>query len=227
MKIVVAAMALNEAYHIREFCENFSFADKIVISDGGSTDDTVKLAEQYPNVKVVHFTERIEFKDGSFMNPEGKHHNFVLSHAREYNPDWIMMQAPDHRFNYFLYKDIRQLLETAKKDGVRTRMYYTYLRKEYFTELGKGDNFVLAFRGYLPVYLDEHDPFNCTYFNLPKKDECLHLKRPYCMLHHTWPTPEIIKSKMERYAAWGRALPNPPEKEPVWGKLVPLEEWMQ
>jgi len=53
MKIAVYAIALNEEKFIERFCESAADADLILIADTGSTDRTVELAKQFPNV-VVH-----------------------------------------------------------------------------------------------------------------------------------------------------------------------------
>ncbi len=46
MKICVYAIALNESAFVERFCEAVKDADLVVIGDTGSSDDTVKLAEQ-------------------------------------------------------------------------------------------------------------------------------------------------------------------------------------
>ena len=43
MKIVVAARCYNNEKHIERFLHGYSFADRIVVSDGGSTDNSIQL----------------------------------------------------------------------------------------------------------------------------------------------------------------------------------------
>jgi tetratricopeptide (TPR) repeat protein len=47
MKIVVYAIALNEAKHVARFCEAAAEADEIFVADTGSRDETVKLLHEY------------------------------------------------------------------------------------------------------------------------------------------------------------------------------------
>lgn len=46
MRIAVYAISLNEAHFVERFCASAKDADVIVIADTGSTDDTLRLAEQ-------------------------------------------------------------------------------------------------------------------------------------------------------------------------------------
>lgn len=226
MKIVAGACMLNEAYNVTDFCRNFSFADEIVLSDGGSTDNSVELAEKFDNVTVYHFNQRVTLSDGSFMNPEGPHHNFLLDKAEEHHPDWIVYQALDHRLNEKLRQDIRSLLADNQTDSLHTRMVYVFKKKHYLTGMGTKP-FCLAWKNYLPVrMIEDKGPFHCEFDRIPEPNEGLVVGKPYCVLHHTWPTEKVIKEKMRRYALWGRPMPNRPDKEPQWGKLKRLEDWM-
>ena len=47
MKIVVCTRTLNELRHIESFIDGYSFADQIIVSDGGSLDCTVKKLREY------------------------------------------------------------------------------------------------------------------------------------------------------------------------------------
>jgi glycosyltransferase involved in cell wall biosynthesis len=53
MKIVVYAIAKNEAAHVDRFCEAAKDADQIIVADTGSTDDTVARLEKH-GVTVHH-----------------------------------------------------------------------------------------------------------------------------------------------------------------------------
>ena len=46
MKIAVYAIAKNEEAHVKRFCESAALADAIIISDTGSTDNTVQVAKE-------------------------------------------------------------------------------------------------------------------------------------------------------------------------------------
>lgn len=46
MKIAVYAIAKNEEAHVKRFCESAALADAIIITDTGSTDNTVQIAKE-------------------------------------------------------------------------------------------------------------------------------------------------------------------------------------
>lgn len=97
IKIVVTVPCLNEEFFARKFCERHQWADIIVVSDGGSTDKTLDIVREFPNVRVAPFREKKRFKgdpDG-FMNPEGRHFNQAVQAARLFDPDWIVFEAMD------------------------------------------------------------------------------------------------------------------------------------
>lgn len=64
MKIVVAVRCYNELNNIERFVRAYSFADKIIISDGGSTDgsldehDKERVDDNYAKVDNKLFEER-------------------------------------------------------------------------------------------------------------------------------------------------------------------------
>ncbi len=63
--IIAMVRTRNEEMNIGAFCESYQgIADKILVADGGSNDDTVEIALGYPKVKVRNFTERTEMKKG-------------------------------------------------------------------------------------------------------------------------------------------------------------------
>ena len=68
MKIVVAARCFNNEKHIERFLHGYSFADRIVVSDGGSTDNSIQLLKSNEKVELHHFEELITVDDVSF-NP--------------------------------------------------------------------------------------------------------------------------------------------------------------
>lgn len=51
-KITALAITLNEAEVISDFLKSLDFVDEIIIVDSFSTDETVKIAQQFEKVKV-------------------------------------------------------------------------------------------------------------------------------------------------------------------------------
>jgi hypothetical protein len=67
MKIIITCPVKNEEWILRETLTNFSsFADKIIIADQSSTDQTLNICKEFENVKVIHnhfkgYTNEVRF----------------------------------------------------------------------------------------------------------------------------------------------------------------------
>jgi len=67
----------NEERNIERFCFSYSLADAVLVADGGSTDNTIEIANSFHNVKVKHYKEKL-IRNELWRNPHGKHINFYL-----------------------------------------------------------------------------------------------------------------------------------------------------
>src|SRR5215207_1257021 len=74
----VVVLTRNEEANIATCLRGLSFTDDVVVLDSDSTDRTVEIARQFPNVRVV----RREF------DTEYKQRNFSL-HGIEYKHPWL------------------------------------------------------------------------------------------------------------------------------------------
>ena len=92
MKIVATCRTLNEEKNIERFCMSYTWVDKVLIADGGSTDRTKEIANLFYNVEVRDFSERVE-RNGVWRNPHGKHINFLIDWAKEEGA-WIVTGKP-------------------------------------------------------------------------------------------------------------------------------------
>lgn len=227
MKIVVAVRCYNEEKNIERFLRGYDFADHIVISDGGSTDESLPIIQRYASdkVRLIHFHEQ-ETMNGYTWNPDAPHMNFVLDAAKELEPDWIIFDDMDDVPNQGLRELARPLLELVDKRHVQINAFRLYLwgdTGQYFPWMNRDFDFTYtslwAWRpSEIDIYADEtirHGTLiglHLTPYNV---------ELPYCLLHKSY-GPENIDAKLARYNALGLPMLHPLETN---GELAELPDW--
>lgn len=209
MKIVAAVRCLNEEKNIERFLRGYDFADIIVASDGGSTDDSVSMLKQNPKVDLVHFPEH-KIINGEYFNPDNPHINFVLNRAKEHKPDWIIFDDLDDVPNYILRDNARYLLENCSKSQVNAFRLYMWGDDQFFPQMNDYFNPVYtSLWAWKPDKLDiraNEKEWHGTIVGL-SKDPC-NVEIPMCLLHKSW-HPETVDAKVERYRKVGIQTSNP------------------
>lgn len=112
-KITAIIPTLNEEIHIEEAIKSVDFADEIIIIDSFSTDNTVKIAENY-NVKII----KRKFDDFSSQK------NFAI---RKSTHDWIYVLDADERVTPKLKEEILEAIKDPKGHvgfNVRRSFYF-------------------------------------------------------------------------------------------------------
>ena len=220
--MIVIVRTLNEAKNIERFCRGYDFADRILIADGGSTDATLELANQFGNVEIREFEERVEMPYG-FMNPESRHFNFVLNWAKEYEPEWVIYDDCDSIPNKFLYRDAIELLAMAQHPVLHVRRLYLWLKDQYFPKMGRGASLWAWQPDKINIYGEDKKDYGVQIRGIPDETGRDELDFPYCLLHDFYPDDETVQYKMERYAAWGMPQEHPLEWR--YAPPEPLPEW--
>jgi glycosyltransferase involved in cell wall biosynthesis len=113
-KISVVIITKNEEKNIKECLESVKWADEIILVDDFSKDNTVRIAQNYPQVKV--FLHKFE----TF----GRQRSFALNQARG---EWILMLDADERITLKLKEEI--LNKIKKPDSYQAFNIYF---QEYF-----------------------------------------------------------------------------------------------
>lgn len=224
MKIVSLVRTLNEEKNIARFCKSYSWADKILVADGGSTDDTVSIAKTFPNVDVRLFDEWVYGDNGTKRNPEGRHINFLINWAYDEKCDWMTLEDCDCFPSKKLQESARTFFDFAERSEllcIKLQRVYLYGKDQWFSNNKTNINW--AWKPKTGIIVDEHDPWGIITLNVPLDGYTLF--PPYVVLHDFSPTPEIGQAKMDFYNATGRmsVLPSIPE---VFGELSQREEWM-
>lgn len=222
MKIVVAVRCYNEEKNIERFLHGYDFADVIVVSDGGSSDNSVHLLKQNPKVQLHHFRE-YQVLNGERFNPDNPHINFVLNKAKELDPDWIIFDDLDCVPNYILREQARDVLSLQQINQVNAFRLYMWGDKEYFPLMNNYFDYAYtSLWAWKPkevnIHASEHE-WHGTMVGLSK--EYYNVEIPMCLLHRSW-HPDTINAKVERYRRVGIQTSHPFS---FAGNPVPLPEW--
>jgi len=221
MKIVSLVRTLNEERNIARFCMSYSWADKILVADGGSTDRTIEIAKTFPNVKVRPFHEYVWGDNSTWRNPEGKHINFLIDWAKEEKCDWMTLEDCDCFPTKELQRDARMLFDAAKQSCIKLQRVYLYGKDLWFSKNKTNINW--AWKPETGIIVDETDPWGIVTLNVPETGFTLY--PPYAVLHDFAPAPEVEQAKLDLYNKSGK-MGKVPSLIEVFGELSPREDWM-
>ena len=226
MKIVTMCCTRNEERNIERYCEVYSrLSDRILICDGGSTDNTVALAEKFEKVQVVHFKETINY-DGYEWNPKGKQHNFAYKAVMEYEPDWIITDECDSIPTISLQEAARSLMGTSIPDVIGAMRIYVVGEDDFYPKLSLGGFFGWAHRpGKVDSSYGEETPRGLRRKNFPHPDVWRNINPPHALLHYGWPDEQTVEFKTKRYRATGGLPPKGTAIPTNAGAPMSLQEW--
>ena len=220
--IIVVVRCLNEELNIPRFLHGYDWADRIIVSDGGSVDNSIQLLTNSPKVDLRIFTER-ETVNGQTWNPDNPHINFVINAALEYSPDWIILDDMDDVPNKNLRECARELLEHTDQPQVNAFRLYMWGDDKYFPNMNNG--FADDYRS---LWAWNPAKVNIYANNLARHGTILGVSTdvypvqlPCCLLHKSW-HPETINTKVDRYNKLGLPMENPLN---FAGVPVPLPDW--
>ena len=222
MKIVVAVRCYNEERNIDRFMRCYDFADEIIVSDGGSTDNSIEMLQKYPKVHLLNF-DHYEIIHGFRWNPDAPHMNFVIENAKMRDPDWIILDDMDDVPNLLLQKDARRILENSPEPQVDAFRVYMWGEGQYFPHMNRDfDIIYTSLWAWKPkevgIWADNQRRHG-TVLGLHQTPHRLNV--PYCLLHRSW-HPDTIQQKIDRYNKVGLHMNHPFD---FAGELKPLPEW--
>lgn len=225
MKIVAIVRTLNEAHNIENCCTNLSFCDRILIADGGSTDDTLSLASTFYNVSIRHFDQQIE-RGGIISNPEPAHLNFLVDWAVKEGAGWIIYDDCDSHPTIKLQEDCRRIMyaNIDKYDSIQVQRVYLKGREHHFPKAQQGHNLWAWQPAKFKMQVNEEANFFETVIPGPNNGIKLDYP-PYALLHNFYPTEEIYQQKLERYEAWGH--PQEHIEQSCYAPSKELPDWLK
>lgn len=106
MKISISMITLNEEKNITRALSSCTFADEIVVVDGGSTDGTLDILRSHGKVVLIQQTW-----EGHF----GKQRQISLDNC---SGDWVVRLDADEAFSQIIEENIRAVLESTPPDTV-------------------------------------------------------------------------------------------------------------
>ncbi|MEC7838922.1 MAG: glycosyltransferase family 2 protein [Chlamydiota bacterium] len=114
MKISVTILTKNNEKYLKQVLDSTLSFDEVLIYDNGSTDKTLDIASEYPNVNI---------KKGPFLG-FGRSHNKATELAKN---DWILSIDSDEIVSSELIKEI-------EKTPLNTNHVYSFPRHNYYNE---------------------------------------------------------------------------------------------
>lgn len=128
-KLTALIITLNEEKNIGELMHNLDFADEIIVVDSFSTDKTLEILKDFPQVKVYQHV----FKDFSTQR------NIAIDYATN---DWILFIDADERISDDLKKEIQQTLQSknTKRGYYLKRKFYFFNEPVHFSGLQSDKN---------------------------------------------------------------------------------------
>ena len=222
LRIIVAVRCLNEEKHIKRFLRQYSFADLIVASDGGSTDNSIEMLQNKDGVELIHFDGGETIND-EFWNTDAPHMNFVLDKAKSHNPDWLIFDDMDSTPNKHLRENAIEFLEGCDKSQVNVFRLYLWGEGRYFPFMNRNFNMeYTSLWAWRPSEIDIHaDPNEKHGTMLGISGDHCDILPPSVLLHRSW-NPETIDKKMERYNKIGIKMNHPLQ---FAGKPVELPDY--
>lgn len=184
-KLSVIITTFNEAANIAGVLDSVNWADEIIVVDSFSTDDTARLAQQHPKVKLLQ---------RAYSGPADQK-NWVIPQAQH---EWILLLDADERITPALRSEIEQWL---RHDEIPFDAFWIG-RSNYF--LGQqvrysgwqGDAVVRFFRRDVCRYDDKqvHEEIVTKGLRVSRLS--------HKMEHYTFRSAAHFLDKVNRYATW-------------------------
>lgn len=222
MIIMAATRTRNEAANIDRFCQSYHWADKVLIADGGSIDDTVKRARQYKNTSVRVFDEVVH-RGNTWRNPQGRHLNFMIDWAKEEGADWVILDDADCVPTVDLQQSLRGIMESSPQPVIMLYRIYIWGNDQYFPEMNHAGQSLYAWRTSMPIRAWEGDPLAHRMEGWSGEDE-KRLMPPLSCLHYFFPDEATVARKKAFREGIGKVRFEPhPLKS--FGPLSALPDW--
>ncbi|MBD67073.1 MAG: glycosyl transferase family 2 [Halobacteriovoraceae bacterium] len=142
-KITAIIPCFNEEHNIRGAIESCLFADEVIVVDSFSTDKTVEIIKEFPQVKFVQHEYEHSAAQKNWIIPQAKH-------------DWIFLLDADERTNKDLIEEIRQTVKSEPKEVAFWIGRDNYFMDQKLNHIWAGDAVIRLFRKSQCKYQNKH-----------------------------------------------------------------------
>ena len=201
----VVIITKNEAHAIADCLQSVAWADEVIVVDSGSTDDTIKICEQF-GAKVTVTDSWPGF---------GQQKNSALALATK---SWVLSIDADERVTPELQHEIQQAVKSNAKASYRMPRSSSYCG-QFIQHSGWSPDYVtrLFRRGYAQFSND------LVHERILPEDATLTLTSP--LLHISYINLEEVLDKINRYSTDGATMSLSQGKTATLGKAIRHGTW--
>lgn len=142
-KLTAIIPTLNEEANIKGALNSVQFADEIIVVDSYSTDSTIQIVQEYPQVKVLQRK----------FDTHAKQKNWAISKASH---DWIFILDADERTNLALINEIKEKQNTDHPYSAFWIGRENVFMGEIVKHVWKGDKVIRLFNRNMCRYPEVH-----------------------------------------------------------------------
>lgn len=142
-RITAIIPCFNEEFNIKGAIESCMFADEIIVVDSFSTDSTLEMIQQFPQVKLLQH----EYEHSAAQK------NWTIPQAQN---DWIFLLDADERTTPKLIKEIENKVASSPNEVAFWISRDNYFMDQSVNNVWKGDAVIRLFRKSKCQYEDKH-----------------------------------------------------------------------
>lgn len=142
-KISAIIPCYNEEFNIKGAIESCLFADEIIVVDSYSTDATLEIVKQFPQVKLLQHEYEHSAAQKNWTIPQASH-------------DWIFLLDADERTSQKLIDEIKSKINSNPNEVAFWIKRDNYFMDQSVNNVWKGDAVIRLFRKSKCRYEDKH-----------------------------------------------------------------------
>jgi len=221
--IITTTSSLNEERNIVNFIKGYDFSDKILLADGGSTDNTLYIAKEFSKVEVIDTRHTGFNTKAGYQTSMSIQTNILIKRAKELGAEWIIKDDCDSWPNPVLKLAAKEVFNTTEESCIFCHHLYILGSDQYFPKMNIPGPGLWAWRpDRVDIYADESNPSGGhSLQGVP--DTGKKLAFPNALLHYFAPDEETIRQKIIQKAARGIKQDHPTKWK--YTPAEPLPDW--